>query len=176
MEALPMAQSSHSEFDVEVLGVLMNLPAPHVEAAMQPTAWSPEYFPASQWEHSVDPPMENVPASQGTMPSRFELGLVPPGALLQAAAPSFSEYWPSPSQLEHSVALKVAYFPSSHFVHTWSMAISPGSQALQPDAPASDRRPEGQSSQVSLPPVENFPFSQFTQVFEDESAHFPAPQ
>mmetsp|Transcript_6219 Transcript_6219/g.11294 ORF Transcript_6219/g.11294 Transcript_6219/m.11294 type:complete len:279 (+) Transcript_6219:1360-2196(+) len=177
VEALPTVQVSHSVSEVELLGVLMYIPAPQVDAAVQPTAPSDEeYFPSSHSMHSVDPPRLYLPAGQGVVDSLFSLGLVPAGELKQEPAPSSSVYSPSPSQSEHSVALKVAYFPSSHFVHTWSMAISPGSQALQPDAPASDRRPEGQSSQVSLPPVENFPFSQFTQVFEDESARFPAPQ
>ena len=64
-EALPKAQSSHSVLVVAVLEVLMNFPAPHVEAVRQPTAPPlSEYFPSLHMAHSLAPPTEYVPAAQ----------------------------------------------------------------------------------------------------------------
>ena len=51
-EALPKAQSSHSVLVVAVLGIFMYLPAPQVDAVVQPTALvDVEYLPISQSVH-----------------------------------------------------------------------------------------------------------------------------
>ena len=177
MEYFPTVQSSQTVSEIVVLSVFILIPAPQVEAAVQPTAPSDEeYVPSEHTVHSVFPPRLYLPVGQGIVNSLFMLGFLPAGALKQEPAPSSSEYSPSPSHGEHVSAPKPAYSPFAHLVQTWSIAISPGSQGLQLEAPASDRRPASQSSQVLLPPVENFPLLQFTHVFDSESACLPAPQ
>ena len=62
-----MAQSLHSVSALEVLGVLMYVPAPHVEAEVHPTAFvAVEYLPISQSVHCRAPPMEYFPAVQSS--------------------------------------------------------------------------------------------------------------
>lgn len=103
-EALPIKQSSHSVSVVEELTVLMYLPAPQVDAAVQPKAPADEvYFPSVHSAHSVAPPTENRPAGHSATSVWSALGLLPAGAVLHAGKPSASEYSPSLSQSWQSV-------------------------------------------------------------------------
>ena len=108
MEYFPAVQSSQTVSDVDVLAVLILVPAPHVVAEVHPTAlMAVEYFPASHSVHTEVPPTEYFPAVQSSqMVSEVDvlavLILVPAPqvvAVLQAASPISSEYLPGPLQL-----------------------------------------------------------------------------
>ena len=62
MEYLPGVQSSQTVSEVDVLAVLILVPAPHILVKIQPAdLYAAENLPLSQLVHSAVPPTENFP-------------------------------------------------------------------------------------------------------------------
>lgn len=132
LEAFPFTQSPHTVSVEDELSVTTYLPAMQVEAMVQPSAPPKEKVLASHWTHSVFPPAEYVPGSQGRTPSRRSgLGLKPAGVVEQTADPKTAEYSSSPSHAEHDVALKAGKFPFSQGSQVELVTIVPGGHGAQ---------------------------------------------
>jgi len=175
-EYFPAVQSSQMASEVDVLAVLILVPAPHVLAEVQPTAlMAVEYFPASHSVHSTASPMEYFPAVQSSqtvsdvdvltvfilVPAPHVVAEVHPTALVAV------EYLPA-SHSVHTSVPPMEYFPavqSSHFVSEvvvlFALILVPAAQVVAEVHPtalvAVEYLPASHSVHTSVPPMEYFP-------------------
>ena len=119
---LPASQLAHSVSLVVVQVEETLWPALQTLQGVHPAAAAAEKdVPVLHSEHSVAPPVENVPAAQLSTPARLKRGFLPAGADLQELAPLTSENSPFPV---HGVQASVAPGEAVPAMQIWAAVFA----------------------------------------------------